>query len=75
MRRPKSQTVYILLALFFFGLFGFHNFYARRFLQGVIQLIIALLLGWFIIGFIINFVWLVVEVCTVTRDGDGQAMN
>ena len=40
--RPKSQLVYCLLA-FFLGIFGIHNFYARRWKQGLIQLFCILL--------------------------------
>lgn len=34
---PKSRFVYIILGLFFFV--GFHNFYSRHYLKGMIKLV------------------------------------
>ncbi len=74
-RPPKSRSIYIILGLFLGGLFGVHNFYARRYLPAVIQLAIILTLGWIYIGVIINAIWVFVELFAVTEDGTGNAMK
>lgn len=85
---PKSRLVYILLALFL-GYFGVHNFYVGNISRAVIQLslnvfafLCFLLLGWLIIGIVIAiplwlglFVWVIVDICTVTEDAAGQPLQ
>ncbi len=74
--RPlRSRAIYVLVALFLGGLAGIHNFYARRYLQGIIQLVILLVLGWFWVGIVINAVWSVVDMRRVTADGYGRPME
>lgn len=73
-RTAKSRGVYIILGLFLGGLFGIHNFYAGRYGAAVAQLLIILILGWFIIGIVINVLWVLIELCTVTTDGNGNPM-
>ena len=70
----KSRVVYILLA-FFLGSFGIHNFYAGYVGRGVIQLVITLLLAWLVVPAIVLFVWIVIEMITVTRDVNGVPFN
>ena len=70
----KSRLVYILLALFLGGL-GIHNFYAGRTNAGLCQLLITLFLGWLVVPAIAVFVWLIVDMCTVTTDGNGRRMT
>lgn len=70
----KSRLVYILLALFLGGL-GVHNFYAGRTSAGLCQLLITLFLGWLVVPAIAVFVWLIVDICTVTTDGSGRRMT
>jgi len=70
----KSRLVYILLALLVGGL-GIHNFYAGRTNAGLCQLLITLFLGWLVIPAIAVFVWLIVDICTVTTDGSGMKMT
>lgn len=72
-KAAKSRGVYIILALFF-GLLGIHNFYAGRFLRGALQFIITAALGWFVIGLVITFLWVLIDMFTVTTDGAGDAL-
>ncbi|HSI82630.1 MAG: NINE protein [Candidatus Methylacidiphilales bacterium] len=67
----KSRAVYILLA-FFFGVFGVHNFYAGRRKAGMIQIFC---LAFFSI-LAIPFLWIfnIVEIMAVDKDGDGKPM-
>ena len=74
-RTAKSRGIYIILGLFLGGLFGLHNFYAGRYKEAVAQLFIILMLGWVIIGIVINVIWVLIELCTVTKDGNGNPMT
>jgi Predicted membrane protein len=67
----KSRIVYIILALFV-GALGIHNFYAGRIGPGVAQLLITMTLFWLIFPLFIVAVWALIEICTVTQDGDGN---
>lgn len=71
-KSAKSRGVYIILALFF-GFFGIHNFYAGRFGVGAIQLLTVLILGWFVVGFVIVAIWVLIELFVVKTDGSGDA--
>ena len=82
MEQPKSRLVYILLALFL-GYLGVHNFYAGYTKKAVIQLLISLFsyalsiitLGLLIpVSMVISlgvFVWVIIDICTVTTDAKG----
>ena len=70
----KSRLAYILLGLFLGG-FGIHNFYAGYAGRGVAQLLITLFIGWLVVPLIAVFIWIIVEICTVTRDAQGVAFN
>lgn len=70
-KTAKSRGIYILLALFFLGMLGAHNFYAGRYLRGALQLLCTCILGWFVIGLVITFIWVLIDLFTVTEDGDG----
>lgn len=72
-KTAKSRGVYIILALFF-GFFGIHNFYAGYNRTAVCQLLIVLLLGWIIIGFVITFIWILIDLFTTTHDAAGDKM-
>jgi TM2 domain-containing membrane protein YozV len=67
----KSRVAYILLGLFLGG-FGVHNFYAGYTGKGVAQLLLTVLGGWLVIPLIAVFVWVIVEICTVTEDAQGR---
>jgi TM2 domain-containing membrane protein YozV len=72
-KTAKSRGIYIILGLFF-GFLGIHNFYAGYFGRGVCQLLIVLILGWFVIGFIVVGVWVLIELFVVSTDGAGDKM-
>ncbi|MDO5580028.1 MAG: GYF domain-containing protein [Planctomycetia bacterium] len=67
---PKNRVVYILLALLFCGLFGAHNFYAKRKETALKQLLLTVT----IVGSPITAIWCLVEAFTVSVDGDGVPM-
>ncbi len=69
--RPKERVVYVILGIFL-GVFGVHNFFAGYTKSAVAQLLITILLGWVIgIGFLITFIWSIVDVVTIAQDADG----
>jgi len=64
----------VLLGLFL-GCLGIHNFYAGYNGKAVAQLLITLVLGWWlIVPWLAVAVWAVVEVCTVTHDAQGNRL-
>lgn len=75
MQEPlKSRSAYIILAALF-GTLGIHNFYAGHNSKGIAQLLIALLLGWLIIPVFIIWIWVLVEIFTVKKDGANRFMT
>jgi len=68
----KSRVAYVLLGLFL-GFFGIHNFYAGYTSKGVTQLLITLLIGWTLVPLLFLTIWVLLEICTVTKDVSGQA--
>lgn len=72
--RQKSRGTYIVLGLFLGGL-GIHNYYAGRHGPGAAQLIITLTLGWVGVGVVINLIWVIIELISITEDGDGNPMG
>ena len=73
-RSQKSRGLYIILGLFL-GCLGIHNFYAGYYGRGAAQLLITIVLGWFIVGLIITAVWALFDICTIKQDGAGEAMT
>jgi TM2 domain-containing membrane protein YozV len=71
----KSRGVYILLGLFFLGLFGGHNFYAGRYGSAIAQLLITVLLGWLILPLILVALWVIFELIFVTEDAEGNPFS
>lgn len=69
-KQTRSRLAYIIIAIFL-GALGIHNFYAGRTSQGVIQLLATILTGWLVIPLLAVWIWVLVEICTVTTDGDG----
>ena len=70
-KQAKSRGIYVILGLFF-GMLGVHNFYAGYFSRGVVQLLTVAVLGWFVIGFVIVGVWVIIELFVVTHDASGD---
>ena len=71
----KSRTAYVLLGLFL-GSLGIHNFYAGYAGRGVAQLLITLfspLMCFF--PLIAVMIWILVEVCSVTHDAQGNQFS
>ena len=68
---PKQRITYILLGIFLGGL-GIHNFYAGYSGRGVAQLLISLLIGWLVLPLIAVWIWVIIEVCTVNKDAEGN---
>lgn len=66
----KSRVAYVLLGVFLGGL-GVHNFYAGYVGRAVSQLLITLLLGWLVVPAIGVFIWVIIEVCTISHDSQG----
>ena len=52
-QQPKSQFVAIILCIFL-GELGIHDFYMGKNGCGMTKLLILILLGWIVVGFIIN---------------------
>ena len=67
----KSRTTYVLLGIFLGGL-GIHNFYAGYTGRAIAQLLISLLTWWLIFPLIAVWIWVIVEVCMVTQDAQGN---
>jgi len=64
----KSRTSYIVLGIFL-GALGVHNFYAGYTGRAVGQLCLTVLtLGY--LG-IVSWIWAIIEICTVEKDGTG----
>ncbi len=73
--RPAcSRGVYIVIGLFLGGL-GIHNFIAGRYCPTIAQLLVTVLTGWLILPLLVVFVWVIVELFTVDRDGRGLRMG
>ena len=67
----KSRLTYILLG-FFFGIFGIHNFYAGYTFRGMLQLLFTVLLGWLVFPLMGVAIWVILEICIMTRDSEGK---
>ena len=74
LRIAKSRGVFILLGLFL-GFFGAHNFYAGYLGRGLAQLLTVLILGWFVVGFVIVGIWVIAELFMVDHDSAGHPMS
>ena len=77
----KSRVAYIVLAIFLGG-FGIHNFYAGRNTIAIVQLVITLVslctilvVPLFLLIHLGMFIWRVIEMVTVTKDGKGVDFN
>lgn len=66
-----DRRTYTLLG-FFFGYLGVHNLYANRISVGIIQLCVTALSCFLAAPAV--WIWALVEICKVDRDGDGHRM-
>jgi TM2 domain-containing membrane protein YozV len=70
---PRHRLAYAVLGILF-GFLGVHNYYARHWLTGLLQLMLSVattLLGF---GIIASWLWALVEAVLVRRDGNGNEM-
>ena len=67
----RTRLIYILLAIFL-GCFGIHNFYAGYIKKAIIQLLCVFPGSFLVIPPFSAFVWVLVDICTVTKDADGK---
>lgn len=74
MNPPKSRVAFVLLGVFLGGL-GIHNFYAGYVGKGIAQLLLNLFLFWTIVVPLGVTIWIIVELCTVDQDSNGNRMN
>ena len=70
----KSRGLFIILGLLL-GCLGIHNFYAGYYGRGAAQLMITLVLGWVIVGFLITAIWALIEIVTVKVDAQGNPLS
>lgn len=75
--KQKSRFIFILLA-FFFGFLGFHKIYARRYITGIldlilfpIMLVLTVTMFWPIIFFAIDAVLIFFDILFTTKDANG----
>jgi TM2 domain-containing membrane protein YozV len=70
---PRYRLLFAFLALVA-GYVGAHNFYARQWMTGLLQLLLSV--ATFLMGFgiIASWLWAMVEALVVRRDGDGIEM-
>lgn len=79
-KSEKSRVVYVLLGLCL-GWLGIHNFYIGKAGKGILQLlmmVLGLMLTLIAVGYIVLFVlciWILVDICSVTRDADGRVLS
>jgi len=71
--RPRRRLVYALLGVFL-GFAGLHNFYARNWLTGLLQLLLSLATSLLGFGIIVPWLWALVEAVLVRKDGNGIEM-
>ncbi len=69
----KSRSIYQVLAFFIGGL-GIHNFYAGRNGVGAIQLLLLFIGLVFPILILGVWIWVIVEIFVVRKDGNGNPM-
>ncbi len=67
----RTRLIYILLAIFLGGL-GIHNFYAGYTKKAIIQLLCVIPGSILVFPAVIEFIWVLVDICTVTKDADGK---
>lgn len=70
---PRRRLVYAFLGICF-GFLGLHNYYARHWLTGLLQLLLSI--ATFLLGFgiIAPWLWALAEAILVRKDGNGNEM-
>ena len=71
--RPRHRLVFALLAVFG-GFLGVHNFYARQWLSGLLQLLLSVATVLMGFGIVASWGWAMVEAVVVRKDGAGVEM-
>lgn len=69
----RNRLVFALLAVFA-GFVGLHNFYARQWLTGLLQLLLSVATYLMGFGILAAWVWAIVEAIFVRKDGNGIDM-
>jgi TM2 domain-containing membrane protein YozV len=70
---PRYRLLFAFLALFA-GYLGAHNFYARQWLTGLLQLLLSVATTLMGFGIIASWLWAMVEALLVRRDAQGVEM-
>ncbi len=70
--KPKRRAVFVVFALLFVGL-GFHNFYAGYWIRGLIQFLMTICSGGYLM--IISYAWAAFEVIYIKEDAKGVGFN
>ena len=71
--RSRYRLVFALLAVFA-GFLGVHNFYARQWLTGLLQLLLSVATALMGFGVLASWLWAMVEAVVVRKDGHGVQM-
>jgi hypothetical protein len=71
--RPRYRLLFAFLAVFA-GYSGAHNFYARQWLTGLLQLLLSVATHLMGFGIVASWLWAMVEAVVVRRDGHGVDM-
>jgi TM2 domain-containing membrane protein YozV len=71
--RPRRRLLFGLLGVLV-GFVGAHNFYARHWLTGLLQLLLSVATCLMGFGIIASWIWAMVEVVIVHKDGEGVEM-
>ncbi len=72
--RPRNRMVFAFLAIAL-GFVGAHNFYARQWLTGLLQLLLSIATSLMGFGIIASWLWAMVEALVVRKDGSGAEMT
>lgn len=71
--KPRHRMVFALLGVFL-GFLGAHNFYARQWLTGLLQLLLSVATYLMGFGIIASWLWAMAEAVFVRKDGEGLDM-
>jgi len=71
--KPRYRLLFGFLAVLF-GYTGAHNFYARQWLTGLLQLLLSVATYLMGFGIVAAWLWAMVEAVAVRRDGHGVDM-